>query len=79
MTNSFAELEHANCVLVIGSNTTVAHPIAAKRLMRVRGNGGRLMVADPRQTQIAQLADLHVQHNLGTRRGPDQRPDARHL
>ncbi len=66
MTNSFAELEHAKCVLVIGSNTTVAHPIAAKRLMRVRGNGGRLMVADPRKTQIAQLADLHVQHNLGS-------------
>jgi formate dehydrogenase major subunit len=66
MTNSFAELEHADCVLVIGSNTTVAHPIAAKRLMRVRGNGGRLIVADPRRTQIAQLADLHVQHHLGT-------------
>ena len=66
MTNSFAELEHAKCVLVIGSNTTVAHPIAAKRLMRVRGNGGRLIVADPRKTQIAHLADLHVQHNLGT-------------
>jgi formate dehydrogenase major subunit len=66
MTNSFVELENANCVLVIGSNTTVAHPIASKRLMRVRGNGGRLMVADPRKTQIAQLADLHVRQNLGT-------------
>jgi formate dehydrogenase major subunit len=66
MTNSFAELEHAKCVLIIGSNTTVAHPIAAKRLMRVRDNGGRLIVADPRVTQIAQLADLHVQHNLGS-------------
>ena len=66
MTNSFAELEHAKCVLVIGSNTTVAHPIAAKRLMRVRGNGGRLIVADPRKTQISHLADLHVQHNLGS-------------
>lgn len=66
MTNSFAELEDAKCVLVIGSNTTVAHPIAGKRLMRVRGNGGRVMVADPRKTQIAKLADLHVQQNLGS-------------
>ena len=66
MTNSFVELESANCILVIGSNTTVAHPIAAKRLMRAQANGARLMVADPRKTQIAQLADLHVRQNLGT-------------
>ncbi|MCK9376015.1 MAG: formate dehydrogenase subunit alpha [Syntrophobacterales bacterium] len=66
MTNSFAELAHAKCVFVIGSNTTVSHPIAGMYLMRVRGNGGRLIVADPRKTQIAQLANLHVQQNLGT-------------
>lgn len=66
MTNSFVELESANCILVIGSNTTVAHPIASKRLMRAKANGGKLMVADPRKTQIAQLANLHVSQNLGT-------------
>jgi len=66
MTNSFAELESAECLLVIGSNTTVAHPIAAKRLMRARAKGGKLIVADPRKTQIARLAHLHVQHNVGT-------------
>ena len=31
-----------------------------------QGNGGRLIAADPRKTEIAHLADLHVQHNLGT-------------
>jgi formate dehydrogenase major subunit len=66
MTNSFAELENAQCILVIGSNTTVAHPVGSMRLMRARSNGAKLIVADPRQTQIAQLAHLHVQHNLGT-------------
>lgn len=66
MTNSFAELEDADSILVIGSNTTVAHPIAAKRLIRARANGAKLMVADPRKTHIAQLADLHIRQNLGT-------------
>jgi formate dehydrogenase major subunit len=66
MTNSFAELEQANSVLVIGSNTTVAHPMASVRLIRARENGARLMVVDPRRTQIAQLADIHLQINLGT-------------
>jgi formate dehydrogenase alpha subunit len=66
MTNSFAELENARCLLVIGSNTTEAHPIAAKRLFRALANGSKLIVVDPRKTQIAQLAHLHVQPNLGT-------------
>jgi formate dehydrogenase major subunit len=66
MTNSFAELENAKCIMVIGSNTTVAHPIASMRLMRAISNGAKLIVVDPRKTQIAQLAHLHVQHNLGS-------------
>jgi formate dehydrogenase major subunit len=66
MTNSFRELEDANCILVIGSNTTVAHPIGSMRMMRALQKGARLIVADPRRTQIAQLAHLHVRHNLGT-------------
>jgi formate dehydrogenase major subunit len=66
MTNSFVELESAKCILVIGSNTTVAHPVASMRLMRAISNGAKLIVADPRKTQIAHLAHLHVQHNLGT-------------
>jgi formate dehydrogenase major subunit len=66
MTNSFKELEDANCIFVIGSNTTVAHPIGSMRLMRAKAKGATLIVVDPRKTQIAQLADLHVQHNLGT-------------
>jgi predicted molibdopterin-dependent oxidoreductase YjgC len=66
MTNSFVELESANCILAIGTNTTVAHPIASMRLMRARANGAKLIVADPRRTQIASLAHLHIQHRLGT-------------
>jgi len=33
MTNSFDELEQANCLFVIGSNTTVAHPMVGMRLL----------------------------------------------
>jgi predicted molibdopterin-dependent oxidoreductase YjgC len=66
MTNSFAELENARCLLLIGSNTTEAHPIAAKRLFRALAQGSKLIVADPRKTQIAQHAHLHVRQNLGT-------------
>lgn len=66
MTNSFDELADANCILAIGSNTTVAHPIVSTRLVRAKAKGGTLIVADPRKTHIARQATIHVQHRLGT-------------
>ncbi|GEM_PF-4872770 len=64
-TNSFEELEEADCIFAIGSNTTAAHPIASTRLMRCKANGGKLIVVDPRKTHISRIADIHVQHRLG--------------
>ena len=47
MTNSFDELEQASCLFVIGSNTTVAHPMVGMRLMHCPREGGKLIVALP--------------------------------
>lgn len=66
MTNSFDELEDANCIFAIGSNTTVAHPIVATRLLRAKAKGHTLIVADPRKTHVASLANIHLQHALGS-------------
>jgi formate dehydrogenase alpha subunit len=66
MTNSVAELEDADCIFVIGSNTTSSHPLVATRILRAKQKGAKLIVADPRRIQIAMLADIHVQQNLGT-------------
>jgi formate dehydrogenase major subunit len=66
MTNSFDEIEEAKCIFAIGSNTSSAHPLVAHRLFQAKKNGARLIVADPRKTHIAQMADIHVQHRLGS-------------
>ena len=66
MTNSFDELEEADCIFAIGSNTTVAHPLVAMRLIRAIKKGKKLIVVDPRKTHLARMADIHVQHRLGT-------------
>ncbi len=66
MTNSFDELEDADCIFAIGSNTTVAHPIVSTRLMRARAKGHKLVVCDPRKSHVSTLADVHIQHRLGT-------------
>lgn len=66
MTNSILDLEEADCILIAGSNTTETHPIVATRLLRAQRRGARLIVADPRRTQIARCADLHLRQRPGT-------------
>jgi predicted molibdopterin-dependent oxidoreductase YjgC len=52
--------------LVIGPNTTACHPILAQRIIRAKENGAKLIVADPRRIQLSRLADVAVQHRLGS-------------
>lgn len=66
MTNSVSDIAEADCVFIIGSNTTEQHPIVARRVIAACENGARLIVADPRDTQIATMADLHLSHRPGT-------------
>ena len=66
MTNSIAELEDAGCIFVIGSNTTAAHPLVARRILRAKEKGAVLLVADPRRIQLSLYADVAVQHRLGS-------------
>ena len=64
---SYADMETADVVLLIGSNIADNHPILCNRLSR-RMDGGQidgkraqtLIVADPRVTKTAMMADLHL-------------------
>ena len=40
MTNSIPEIQDADCVFVIGSNTTEAHPLIAHRVYRAQTETG---------------------------------------
>lgn len=66
MTNSIAEIEDADCLFVIGSNTTEAHPLIAHRIFKAKKKGAKLIVVDPRRIQLAMIADLHIRPNFGT-------------
>ena len=66
MTNSVDEISRAGCVFIIGSNTSVAHPLVATRVYRAKAKGAKIVVADPRNIPISLQADLHLRHNLGT-------------
>jgi formate dehydrogenase alpha subunit len=67
MTNSIDELEHADCIFVIGSNTTEAHPIVALKIKAaVLRHGARLIVADPRRIDLTRFATVHLRQRSGT-------------
>ena len=66
MTNAIDEIRDSEMMFIIGSNTTEAHPIIAMEMKRARQNGAKLVVADPREIWMAEMADLHLQLKPGT-------------
>jgi len=67
MTNSIDEIRNADCIFVIGSNTTENHPIIGLAIKTaVRQRGAKLIVADPRRIELADFSHLHLQHKPGT-------------
>ena len=67
MTNSIAELEYADCILVTGSNTTETHPVIANLIVRaVRYHGAQLIVVDPRKIDLVKHATLWLRQRNGT-------------
>ncbi|MFZ2989405.1 molybdopterin-dependent oxidoreductase [Ideonella sp.] len=59
---SYEDLDHAQTVFIIGSNMAWAHPILFRRLEDAkRANPAqKWIVADPRRTETAEAADLHL-------------------
>jgi len=66
MTNSIAEIEDADVILVTGSNTTENHPIISIRVKRAVRKGAKLIVVDPRKIDLTKYATLWLRQNLGT-------------
>jgi formate dehydrogenase alpha subunit len=65
-TNSYDELPLMDCILIIGSNPTEAHPIVGWRLRTAIDNGVKLIVCDPRKILLAESADIYIQQYPGT-------------
>ena len=64
---SYEDLEHADCVFVAGSNAAIAHPVLWRRFEQARARTkAKLIVVDPRRTDTAQDADLHLAIAPGT-------------
>jgi len=67
MTNTIADIEQADVILITGSNTTENHPVLSSVVKRaVTARGAKLIVADPRRIRITRYAHKWLRQNLGT-------------
>ena len=61
------EIEEAcDVIFISGANTTETHPVFGALIKRAVSKGARLIVADVRRTELAELADIHLQMMPGT-------------
>ena len=56
---TYHDLEESDCIVLVGSNMCIAHPILWERVMRNR-NAPEIIVVDPRRTETAMAASLHL-------------------
>lgn len=67
MTNHWIDLKNADVIFVIGCNPAENHPISFRWVNHaIENRGAKLIVADPRVTRSASLADLYAPLRSGT-------------
>ncbi len=66
MTNSIADIDQADTIFVIGSNTTEAHPVIALQMIKAARDKTNLIVADPRRIDLVEHADIWLRQRPGT-------------
>lgn len=65
---SYEDLERAQLIALVGSNTAWCHPVLYQRMVQAKKDNPdlRVIVIDPRKTATADLADLHLPLRPGT-------------
>ncbi len=63
-TQDFDSVEHTDVVIIIGANPTDGHPVFASRLKKRLRAGAKLIVVDPRRTDIVESPHVKARHHL---------------
>ncbi len=66
VSNQVSDVLNAEVVFIIGANPTVNHPVAATWMKNAAKNGVKLIIADPRRTELARHATHFLQFNADT-------------
>ena len=65
---TYADIDKATCFFLIGSNSSEAHPVLFRRIAKRKQTDPnvKIIVADPRKTNTASIADMHIPFRPGT-------------
>jgi len=67
MTNDIPGLDKSDVALIIGSDTSEAHPVIAARLKKAARDGKvKIIVIDPKQTRMTDYAEIYACQRPGT-------------
>ncbi|MEY2618472.1 MAG: hypothetical protein RL522_1474 [Pseudomonadota bacterium] len=64
----YEDIDHADCLFIVGSNTAWAHPILFRRIeeAKARRPDMKVIFCDPRRTDTAEICDLYLPVQPGT-------------
>ncbi|WP_291994201.1 nitrate reductase [Candidatus Accumulibacter sp. ACC003] len=64
----YEDIDDSDCLLIAGANPAIAHPIVFRRIEDARAANPdlRIIVVDPRRSETAAIADLHLPLKPGT-------------
>tara|TARA_R100001129_G_scaffold173655_2_gene145366 strand:+ start:25317 stop:28196 length:2880 start_codon:yes stop_codon:yes gene_type:complete len=68
-TQDFDSVEHTDVVIVIGANPTDGHPVFGSRLKKRLRQGAKLIVIDPRRTDLVKSPHIKAAHHLALKPG----------
>lgn len=60
VSNPVADVQYAEVIVIIGANPIVNHPVAATFIKNAVRKGAKLVLMDPRRTELARLATHHL-------------------
>jgi formate dehydrogenase major subunit len=63
-TQNFDSVEHTDVIIVIGANPASAHPVFASRMKKRLRQGAKLIVIDPRRTEMVKAPHLEADYHL---------------
>lgn len=66
MSNSIPEIEDTKCLFIFGYNAADSHPVVARRIIKAKEKGAKIIVTDPRLTEAARISDLWLPIKNGT-------------
>ena len=66
MSNPLVDMDKPDVIFCIGTNMTETHPVAATGLKKALAKGAKMIVADPRRIELANLSDVYLPIRVGS-------------